>query len=168
MNLIEAYCTEYLDKIFYYSLKRTGDEQSAGELASDISCAVIASLRRGTVPENFSAWVWKIAANQYGRFAKAHWYSESMLDLDALAEVIPDNTDPEDDFILASDLALMRRELALIRTDYRQILVAHYIDELSVSKIAERYHLPVGTVKTKLQSGRMALKKGMDMARKFG
>ena len=170
MNAIDEYCTSYLDKIFYFSLKRTGDEQSAEELASDISCEIIASLKRGAAPDCLGAWIWKVAANVWGRFAKRRWYSPGFADadIDDFAELLADDSDFTQELVLQEELTLMRRTLAHIRSDYRRILVAHYIEEKSVSEIARACSLPVGTVKTKLISSRKALKEGMDMAREFG
>lgn len=170
MNAIDEYCDSYLDKIFYFSLKRTGDEQAAEELASDISYEIISSLKRGAAPDCLGAWVWKVAANVWGRFAKRRWYSDGFadVDLDDFAELLTDDSDFTKELVLQEELTLMRRTLAHIRSDYRQILVAHYIEEKRVSEIARVCSLPVGTVKTKLINSRKALKAGMDMAREFG
>ena len=51
------YCEQFLEKIFYFSLRKTGNAHDAEELASEISYAVLASLRRGAQPQTFQAWV---------------------------------------------------------------------------------------------------------------
>ena len=170
MTLSETYCTDYLEKIFYYALKKTGNEADAGDLAGDISCEILKSLHRGAKPLNFSAWVWKIAANVYGRWAKKRWYSaeSDAADIDAMADLLSDDETTENALVLQEDLTLMRRELAFIRSDYRTILVAHYLEDKSVSMIAREFGIPLGTVKTKLISSRKKLREGMAMAREFG
>ncbi len=170
MTLSEIYCAEYLEKIFYYALKKTGNETDAGDLTSDISYEILKSLHKGTEPDNFSGWVWKIAANVYGRWAKKRWYSadSDAVDLDSMTDLLADDENTENALVLAEDLALMRRELAFIRSDYRTILVAHYLEDKSVSMIAREFGIPLGTVKTKLISSRKKLREGMAMAREFG
>ena len=170
MTLSETYCAEYLEKIFYYALKKTGNEADAGDLASDISYEILKSLSRGTQPVSFSGWVWKIAANVYGRWAKKRWYSaeSDAADIDAIAELLADEENLENALVLQEDMMLMRRELAFIRSDYRQVLVAFYIDDKSLPTIAKETGLPLGTVKTRLIKAREILKEGMDMAREFG
>ena len=76
MNAIDEYCDSYLEKIFYFSLKRTGDEQAAEELTSEISYEIIYSLKRGAAPHCLGAWIWKVASNVWRRFAKRRWYSQ--------------------------------------------------------------------------------------------
>lgn len=170
MTYAETYAEEYLGKIFYYCLKKTGNEDDAGDLASDISCEILTSLHRGTVPEKFDSWVWKIASNRFKRWAKEKWYGPESdhADLADFADILPDSTDIEESLVLSEDMGLMRRELAFIRSDYRNVLIAHYFGEKSVSEIAREFGLPLGTVKTKLQNSRKMLKEGMNMAREFG
>ena len=170
MPYIEEYCKNYLEKIFYFGLRKTGNEADADELASNISFEILSALNRGTVPKSFEAWVWTIARNQYARWAKNRYYSPLSDTVDiAECEFLADDAPIlEEKIIFSEELALIRRELAFIRADYRNILLAHYFEEKSVSMIAREFHIPVGTVKTKLISGRKQLKEGMNMAREFG
>ena len=169
MTLLELYTEEYLGKIFYFALKKTGNPDDADDLASDVSLAVVSALRGGREPENFDAWVWAVARNRWKRFARRRYYgpeaeAESLEDA---AETIPGGEEIDESLVLSEDLGLLRRELAFIRSDYRQILVAHYFENKSVSAIAREFSIPLGTVKTKLQSSRRKLKEGMEMARTF-
>jgi hypothetical protein len=66
------------------------------------------------------------------------------------------------------ELSLLRRELAFFAQDYRNILVAYYLENRKVDEIAASLSLPVGTVKSRLYHSRKKLKEGMHMAREFG
>jgi len=70
--------------------------------------------------------------------------------------------------IYSEELSLLRRELAFIKQDYRQILVAYYIEDKSVREIAQNLSLSESVVKQRLHRARKILKEGMDMAREFG
>ncbi len=163
MNYTEIFAQEYFGKIFYFCLKKTGNEQDAEELASDIGYEVISSLKKGASPERFSAWVWAVANNVWAKWAKKKYYSGGVSE-----EPEKSADDAESEFLLAEDLRLLRRELAFVRSDYREILLAHYFEEKSVSAISLKFGIPIGTVMTKLQNGRKILKEGMNMAREFG
>ncbi len=171
MTYAERYAKEYLGAIFYYCLRKTGNETEAEELSSDIAVSVLQELQKGTIPERFSAWVWKIAKNRYARWAAKKSRSRDFFDDDDLAEHIDladDTPTAEESIIKRETLTALRRELALIRSDYRKVLVAFYIDDESLPVIAKRLALPLGTVKTRLIQARKILKEGMDMAREFG
>ena len=169
MTNAEKFAGEYLGKVFYFCLKKTGNDADAEELSSEISFEVISSLSRGAPPENFDAWVWTIARRRWSKFAARKYYkTPEQVDIRDCDDILAADDDVERDVILADDLRLLRRELAFVRAEYRDILVSHYVKEMSVTAIAEKLNIPVGTVKTRLQNGRKKLKEGMNMARTFG
>ncbi len=176
-RLISEYTSDYMEKIFYFCLRKCGNTASAEDLSSDISLNVIAALTKGTVPENFSAWVWRIARNRYAAFAgKRHEESERLVTISSNEDgeefEIPDDTSIEDNYVEGEvsreNLQRMRRALAFIREDYRNIIVAYYIEDRKVEEIAALLGMPKGTVTSKLFRSRKLLKEGMTMAREFG
>ncbi|MCH5286456.1 MAG: RNA polymerase sigma factor [Christensenellaceae bacterium] len=162
------FCDRFLEKVFYFSLRKTGNEHDAEELASEISVEVLAGLKRGAQPRSFQAWVWRIARNRWARWVRERRGTpvSAMEDIDMLP--LPGDEDVEKSAITADDLRRMRRALAFIRSDYRTLLVAHYFEEKSLPAIAQSLNLPLGTVKTRLIRSRRELKEGMEMAREFG
>ena len=169
-KLIEEFTRNYLEKVFYFCLKRCGSESDAEDLSQDIAISVITQLRKGTVPESFSAWVWKISRNLYGKWAQAKHdklTQETGTDVSEL-DVANEDIDALDETIKREQLSLLRRELAFIRKDYREIVVAHYIENRRLRDIAAGLSLSTDTVKQRLFRARNILKEGMNMAREFG
>lgn len=170
MNYIEHYCNNYLKQVFFFCLKRTGSHDEAEELASEINIEIMNGLQK-SIPEHFSAWVWKIARNRYSRWAvKKHTHLErfSREDIGEFEEFLSDTITPEAFFIEEESILTLRRELAFIKKQYRELLVAFYIEDKKVGVIAKELNLPEGTVKQRLFACRNQLKEGMDMARNFG
>ena len=165
-TLMEQYAADYMEKVFYFCLRKCGDPTEAEDLASEITCEIMAALRKGTVPANYAAWVWRIARNRYSRWAEAKSRRSQLISGDELPAEPgildeDDGTDPE-------RLNTLRRELAFIREDYRRVLVAHYIEDRSVQDIADSLGVSRGTVLTRLHRARKHMKEGMNMAREFG
>jgi len=169
-KLIHEYTESYMEKIFYFCLKKTSDRYEAEDLAQDISLNVILSLSKYNFPENLSAYVWRIARNRYSVWADKKHKSDSRLSpCDIYEQEIVDESDNFlEDMIHAEELALLRRELAFISSDYRNVIVAYYLENRSIRDIASSLSLPDGTVKSKLSRARKLLKEGMNMAREFG
>ena len=167
---INDFAENYMEKLFYYCLKRTGNQFDADDLTQDIALTVITALNKGTVPQSFPAWVWQIAHNRYVRWAKRkHSRNESETGADiGDYEIEDEDGNIADDMIHAEQTALLRRELAFIRSEYRHIIVAYYVEDKSVREIASALSLSVNTVKSRLLRARKILKEGMDMAREFG
>lgn len=168
--LIHDLIEDYAEKIFYFCLKRTGNAHEAEDLTSDILLNIVTALEKGVVPEYFSAWVWRIARNRYSVWCnKKHRHSEFVSGADIGDFEIEDTAaDPEEALIHTDQLQLLRRELSFISSDYRNIVVAYYMQNRKISDIALSLGLPEGTVTSKLHRARKTLKEGMNMAREFG
>lgn len=168
-NLMEIFSTQYIETLFYFCLKKTGSTAEAEDLASDITVNILAALKRGTVPASFSAWVWKIARNRYSVWARLkRRRTDEVSGTDIGALEIPGDQSVEEDCIQAEDKRLLRRELAFIAGEYRNLLVAYYVEGRRIQDIADGLGQPEGTVKANLFRSRKRLKEGMNMAREFG
>ena len=169
-DLITEFTELYMEKLFYFCLKRTGSGEEAENLAQDIALNILTALHNGIVPCHFSAWVWQIARNRYSAWAdQKHRQAETIVASDISDyELSDDSTLVLDELIHSEELSLLRRELAFINRDYRDIIVAYYIENRNIRDIAESLSLSNDAVKKRLQRARITLKEGMNMAREFG
>ena len=167
-DLAQRYADEYMDKVFYFCLKKTDSRYEAEDLSSDICSAVLTRLSLGDRPGNFAGWVWRIARNRYSRWAdkksRAREREEPFCD----AEIEDNDASADEKVILSEEYGILRRTLAFISREYREIIVGFYIDDLSIKKLSSVYGLPEGTVKARLHRARKRIKEGMEMAREFG
>ncbi len=166
---IHTYLEQYMEKVFYFSLKKTGTQQEAEDLSSDIFLCILTQLQRGVIPENFSAWVWRIARNRYSAWADQKHRKAAMISNADISDFeLTDDKTIENEYVRSEELSLLRRELAFISSNYREIVVAYYVDDKPIRDIARTLQLTEGAVKMRLLRARNILKEGMRMARKFG
>lgn len=170
IRLITDFTDNYMEKLFYFCLKKTGKVTEAEELTQDIALNIVTALKKGTIPTSFSAWVWQIARNRYALWAEhKHRRSETVSGYDiGDYELSDDSADMTDEMIRSENLTLLRRELAFIRKEYREIVVAYYIKGKKVREIASALNLSSDAVQQRLHRARNILKEGMYMAREFG
>ncbi|MBQ7010270.1 MAG: sigma-70 family RNA polymerase sigma factor [Clostridia bacterium] len=161
---------KYMEKLFYFCLKKTGSHIEAEDLTQDIALQIITALNKGTIPTSFSAWLWQIARNRYSVWAtEKHNRNELVTGSDISDYEVEDESESVlDEMIHAEQMALLRRELAFIKSDYRNIVVAYYIENKSVRTIAASLSISISAVQQRLHRARIILKEGMDMAREFG
>ena len=169
-RLINEFAENYMEKLFYFCLKKTGSNTEAEDLTQDIALQIITALNKGTIPTSFSAWVWKIARNRYSVWAKEkHNRNESVTGSDiGDYEIENESKNILDEMIHTEQMALLRRELAFIKSDYRNIVVAYYIENKSVRDIASSLSISISAIQQRLHRARIILKEGMNMAREFG
>ncbi len=169
-RLINEFAENYMEKLFYFCLKKTGSHIEAEDLTQDIALQIITALNKGTIPTSFSAWVWQIARNRYSIWAQQkRTRNEAVTGSDISDYEIADESDCVlDEMIHTEQLALLRRELAFIKSDYRNIVVAYYIENRSIRDIASSLLLSESAVKQRIHRARIILKEGLAMAREFG
>ena len=169
-RLINEFAENYMEKLFYFCLKKTGNHIETEDMTQDIALQIITALNKGTIPTSFSAWVWQIARNRYSVWAREkHNRNESQSGSDIGDYAIEDeNENILDEMIYTEQMALLRRELAFIKSEYRNIVVAYYLENRSVRDIASSLSLSTSAVQQRLHRARIILKEGMDMAREFG
>lgn len=166
--MLKNFADDYLQPLYYFCLRKTGSAEEAEELAADISLQVVTQLRHGTIPSQFSAWIWRIARNRYGRWVESRTRRRARI-VGEPDETITDDADtPEEAVIAAEELQLLRRELAFVGREYRALIVAYYFNHEPLRAIAARLGMPEGTAKTRLFQARKHLLEGMNMAREFG
>ena len=169
-EIIQNFVEEYMEKIFYFCLKKTSNQFEAEDLTQDICLNVIIALNKGTKPECFYAWVWQIAKNRYSLWSKnKHKKNEYEINIDDNEVEFVDNKKTViDDMIHEEELQLLRRELAFIKKEFRLIIVAYYIENKSIKDIANSLNLSIDVIHQRLHRARNILKEGMNMERKFG
>ena len=168
--LIQQFVDEMQEPIFYFSLRRCSDPMDAEDLAADICAAVITALRRGITVRHLHAWVWSIARAQYRLWAIRRHKTAELFSSEDIGDLLlaDDTLNAEEQIVHDETLVLLHQELAFIRADYREVVVAFYIEDRPVSDIAKRLSIPEGTVLSKLHRARKTIKEGMTMARTFG
>ena len=169
-KLIAEFTENYLENLFYFCLKKTGNNAEAEDLTQDITLNILTALNRGTIPTHFSAWVWRIARNRYSKWADLkHKKAESVAGTDIGEYEIEDDSESTlEQMIHREQLTLLRRELAFIGSEYRKIVAAYYLENKSIRHIATTLSLSEAAVKQRLYRARTKLKEGMNMAREFG
>ena len=161
---------EKLQKLFYFSLKKTGNPHEAEELVQETALEIIKMLNNGYEPDNFNAWMWTVAKKRYARWCKNKHVKLSRFEIDDVldyAEIASDKC-VEDSILHNEDIELLRRELALMTKDYRDIVVSYYFDNKKIEAISKATGLPEGTVKRKLHEARKNIKEGMKMTKTKG
>jgi len=162
--------SEKLKKLFYYCLKRTGNREIAEDLSSDISLEMLTMLNRGYKPENFNAWMWTVAKAKYATWVKnkkIRYENVIIGDISNIVNIFSEDN-IEADVVKEEERRLLRRELAIMSKEYREITVAYYIENRKISDISKKVNMPEGTVKRKLSESRKYLKEGINMIRTYG
>ena len=146
------------DYVYRIAVGIVGDPEDAQDVAQNAFLQAyrsMGSFRRGA---RFATWLYRIVVNcavDALRSAK----SRRAVPLDSLARVLPDTSGgPEAVAERHSRDWIVRRALAAVPIQYRDILVLRYYGDLSLEEIAEVLKCSVPAAKVRLHRARIAFK----------
>ncbi len=164
--------SENLTAIYGFAFARLYEKDKVEDLASEIVCEILASVKNLEKEEAFWGFAWRIAENTFRKFIKREELrgrTETHSEEEYIGNYIPA---PETDYLEAEEqdeqIYLLRRELSLLSKTHREVCVAYYVDNKSCGEIAKEQNISLEMVKYHLFKTRKLLKEGIGMMRKLG
>ena len=162
--------TKYKDRILNYIINFVGDYVSAQDLAQDTFLKVYIKKNSYKEIAKFSTWLYTIAGNlaktELRKIKRRKTYSVSALSRDDKEFVLKV---PEKDSIDETDQygqsEFMQSALLDLEADFRNIIILREIQGTSYEVISKILKLPLGTVKSRINRGKLKLR---DILIKFG
>lgn len=148
-----------------------GREEAAYELAQEVLISAFRHIGKFRGESRFSTWLYRMTAN----FAKNRWVVENRERSRYVSLEAPSNDDEDqrahdwadeavDQRTLAADreaLALLREKMADLEPEWREVLELRFFEDMSYEEIAESLEVPLGTVKSRINRARAALRTAM-------
>lgn len=146
--------------VYFNCLKLIGSAQEAQDAVQDTFMTALLKLGELREPENFSAWVNRIAINK----CRAYFRKPAAEELtDEALEVIPDEGLIPEEY--AADVQKRRVIMQIIdrelTAEQRRSVILYYFDSLSVEEIAQIMECPSGTVTSRLSAARKKIKEAV-------
>ncbi len=145
---LEALFERYRGPVWRFFRRRLADQARAEELAQDVFLALLENAARYVARGTFRSYLFAIAFNllQAERRATAKRAAD------------PFEEEPASRNALQPDAVLwVRRALAELDGDDREVLLLREYEQLSYQEIADVYGVPLNTVRTRLYRARVAL-----------
>lgn len=148
--------------VYFNCLKLLENAQQAEDITQDTFMKALEKLDSLKEPENFSAWVNRIAINNCKMYFRknprtAEDESEKIIDDTPDRELIPDDyADSEE-----KRRIIMNIIDTTLTDEQRQTIVLYYFDMMSVAEIAEIMECSVGTVTSRLSAARKKIREAV-------
>lgn len=152
--------------VFGLAVRILGNRETAEETTSDIYMQVWRQaanfeLMRGTA----LSWLMTIARTRsIDRLRSASYLRQETETLDTVVQYADHSDSPEKMSIYAERRQQVRDALNQLSPEQRVLIEAAYFEGLSQTELAERFALPLGTVKTRVRAGMVILKKHFSVA----
>lgn len=148
----------YREPLYLLLLRMTHNTTTASDLTVDTFSKAFCQLHRYAPTGSFSSWLFSIGVNTYIDHLRRRRMETVSLnsmqrnsDGDFVEYQIPSGQpDPEESMMRDERDTALREVVAALKQPYRQIVEMRYFEELSYEQIAEKLHIPMGTVKIRL------------------
>ncbi len=157
----QEFYEEWFPKVYYIALAITHHDADAKDAAQETMIEIHNSIHNLRDVKYFKLWLNRIVLSKCNRiFRKRKAITMDMEQHDALMmqEEERDEFLPLDHMHYQSDVEVLKSLLMKISPIYAQVLVLMYYEQLSIKEIAEVLQIPVGTVKSRLNSAKAKLK----------
>jgi RNA polymerase sigma-70 factor (ECF subfamily) len=141
--------------LLYYAAKLLADEDAAFDVLQEVWLTALRAIRRLDDPRTVRSWLYRIThdrAIDRIRRDRSRGRAERVR-----AESAPEELGEEPSFD-AEDAAAVHRALDRIDLRHREVLVLHFLDDLSIAEIAGVIGEPAGTVKSRIYYAKRALR----------
>lgn len=156
----DAIVQQYRRKVFNVAYKFVGRHEEAEDLTQDIFIKIFKSLGTFDRRANFQTWLISVSRNlcidHYRSVRQERQTIDYQIDPNELAPVSRD-PGPIAAIEQQDRVVLLREALAALPESLRKAVLMRDIQELTYQEIADRLHLPEGTVKSRINRGRTEL-----------
>jgi RNA polymerase sigma-70 factor, ECF subfamily len=142
-------------RVYNLAYRMLGNPEEARDATQETFLSCFRNLRKFRGDAAFSTWLHRIAVNTcYDSLRKRG--AASTFGVEPPRSLAA--PDPVDQVVASVDV---QQALLAVPPEFRAVLVLHEIQDLPVDRIAEAMQIPVGTVKSRLHRGRLALARAL-------
>lgn len=150
----------YEVKLSRYGRKFLARHEDIQDIVQDIFISAYQNIQGFNIEQRFSPWIYRIAHNAFVNRLKKNSYNPLVLiDFDTLVSH-PAYDDPAPREREQKEMrAMIDRGLEEIQPKYREVLILHFLEDMSYKEISDILQIPSGTVGIRLKRAKEALKK---------
>jgi RNA polymerase sigma-70 factor, ECF subfamily len=175
LSAFDQLLERYEKRVFNFAYRMAGNYDDANDVAQEAFIRVFNSITTFRGDANFSTWLYRIVTNVYldeRKRAKSHLHTplDDYIELEenTVTRQIEDGGPTPEQLIEQNERHDLLQAAIQSLPDYQRIMVVLYHTESkSYEEIAEIMNLPIGTVKSRLNRARLALKEKLDPIREL-
>ena len=164
---LDALFTEFYNDVYYFALKTVKDSDTACDITQETFLEIIRTIGNLKEPAAFVTWMKQITYHQCTRYFNKK--KDELVEEDEDGNTIFDSLADESEGSIPSEV-LEKEEfrqtiLAMIdklTEEQRSAVMMYYFDELTVGQIAQIQGVSEGTVKSRLNYARKAVRKSVE------
>jgi RNA polymerase sigma-70 factor (ECF subfamily) len=142
--------------LLYYAAKVLANEDAAFDVLQEVWLTAFRAIQRLDDPRSIRSWLYRITHDRVIDRIRHDRSRES-------AEKARAETHPEEveEAFAAEDAEALHRAVDRIDLKHREVIVLHFLEDLSIQEIASIIGEPAGTVKSRIHYAKRALREAL-------
>jgi RNA polymerase sigma-70 factor (ECF subfamily) len=165
--------SKYQRRVYTFAYRLTGNAEDAADVAADVFVRLYTSLGSFRGNSSFVTWLYRVVTNIYldSRKRKRIRQTQSLDDVIELEESTvqrqydDDSPTPQEIAEGRERTAALQKAIASLPEYQRVMIVMYHVDGMAYEEIAEALEMPIGTVKSRLNRARLALRRILEPVR---
>ncbi|HBS44751.1 MAG TPA: RNA polymerase subunit sigma-24 [Paenibacillus sp.] len=157
---------DYIKSLYGFALNKTGTIAEAEELAGRITLEVYQALLKKSEFLDLNSYVFKIAHYVWAKFVSEKVKASNQMRIDD--QEVMSGDEGFDEIIRQETAGALRREIAFLSHQQREIVIKYYYGGMKIIDIAAEMGLSSGTIKWHLFEAKKELKHKMNTIRSMG
>ncbi len=150
----------YSKKVFNLAYQFAGSYEEAEDLTQDIFFKLYNSIEKYDFEKNFTAWLLTLARNHLiDQYRKTKWEKKSRDEFNEHLLSADRDSSPEESVLTQESKKLVWESFNHLSSEIRMAIILRDIQGKKYEEIAEIMDLPLGTIKSRVNRGRLQLAK---------
>lgn len=158
--------SKYQIRVYQFAFRLCNNHDIASDLTADSFLRVYSNLNKFRLDSKFTTWMFRIVTNCFLDLKKrerirTHDSLDEMIETgegEVAKQVGTDEDDPHESIERTERQKAMERAIQRLPDYQRAMIVMYHLEMMSYEEIAASLSLPLGTVKSRLNRSRLALK----------
>ncbi len=139
--------------LLYYAMSLTGSQDTALDVLQDVWLKVFRGIRKLKDPGSLRPWLYSITHGVAVDRIRSNYSRDK-----AEQAQLEDFNDAEEPSFAKEDAAAVHQALSQLGLKHREVLVLHFLEDLSIAEIAEVVGCSEGTVKSRIHYAKRQMK----------
>ena len=151
----EALIANYHHSVYRYAFWLSGCAQSAEDITQEVFLRAFRGLHRLRDEQAVKGWLMTITRNEFARWCRKR-VPKPVPEIAEGFELVAHTAEATE------NIEWVSRGLAKLPQEFRVVLLMFYFEQLSYAQISEALSIPMGTVMSRMNRGRLQLKEALE------
>lgn len=149
---------QYIDKIYRFVYLKVSSEEIAEDITSKVFLKAFEAYKKpNSQIANMGAFLYRIAGNSVIDHYREKGRT-NVISSEGIPEAIDLDANIHEKAVFNADIDVIKQAIKKLNKEYQDIIIWHYLEDMTIDSIAELLEKPAGTIRVALHRGLKTLR----------